>query len=95
MFVDEMNILDLLTPQELEDAVPPNIRKIMDKAVEGYERGLTWPDQWEYEPGGPWVYGDKNEAIRKQAEEENVAWCKACEYGRSVGKALRKIKGEE
>lgn len=43
----------------------------------GYERGLTWPDDWgNSSPGGPWV--DLDNPI---SGEENRLWCLGWHYG--------------
>lgn len=46
--------------------------KVHAAYVEGYDRGLNWPDAWEGhpEPGGPWFGGREFEQLR----DENKAW---------------------
>lgn len=51
--------------------------KMQDSYMEGFVRGLYWPDQWEGDgkPGGPFVMPNE------QSRKENEAWCKGWNYG--------------
>lgn len=57
-----------------------NNNLIDDAFIDGFRRGLFWPDKWEEgrgKPGGPFVYDSE------QSREENRAWKKGWELGHS------------
>lgn len=60
---------------------------------DGFETGADWPVEWNYIPGGPWVYSGHSKELRKQSEEHHAAWMRGFHNGIKVNANIPEVHG--
>jgi len=90
----------------LEDRTLPSglvIPTQQENYNQGFKRGLFWPDQWNYRPGGPFIYSfksfynntTKQEKYTKASQAAHDAWMKGWDDGNKSKSMVRDVAGIE